>query len=218
MVNCRKEEKKALLNRKYCELPMDHLETRKWTNHSRREKDPLEYIWSIIESYNGLGWKGPWRSSSSNPIAPPATQAPRAPTQADLEHLWGWGIHHFQRISKMMKESNVTWSLTAGSGKRKDEYLGEDKLQDDRRKGHRRAKKNDLLVSVPLLRSTADPFALNSVTYLLWSAHKHALPLSRVLVLPANQVGYSWKNHSFCIILTTLTPGIKSDFMLRCLV
>jgi len=36
----------------------------------------------------------------------------------------------------MMKESNVTWSLTAGSGKRKDEYLGEDKLQDDRRKGH----------------------------------------------------------------------------------
>lgn len=67
----------------------------------------------------------------------------------------------------MMKESNVTWSLTAGSGKRKDEYLGEDKLQDDRRKGHRRAKKNDLLVSVPLLRSTADPFALNSVTYLL---------------------------------------------------
>lgn len=60
--------------------------------------------------------------------------------------------------------------------------------------------------------------AKNSVTCLLWSAREHATPLSLVLVWPANQVGYSWKNHSFCVILTTSTLGTVSDFMLRCLV
>ena len=42
-------------------------------------------------SKNGLGWKGPFRSSS---FQPPLDHAAQSPIQPGLEHFQGWGIHN----------------------------------------------------------------------------------------------------------------------------
>jgi len=55
-----------------------------------------ELISIATESQNGLGWKGPHRSSIFNPChgqgCPPPAQAAHGPIQPGLEHLQGWGI------------------------------------------------------------------------------------------------------------------------------
>jgi len=53
----------------------------------------------FIEPPSALGWRGPYRSYSSNPLPwachhPPA-HAAQGPIQPGLEHLQRWGIHSF---------------------------------------------------------------------------------------------------------------------------
>lgn len=52
----------------------------------------------FTESQNGLGWKGPKRSSSSSLCHGqgqlPQDQAPQRLIQLGLEHLQGWDIHN----------------------------------------------------------------------------------------------------------------------------
>ena len=76
--------------------------------HSCRCSSSSEQYWEIqktnqnTESQNGLGWKGPQGSQSSNPPScmqghqPPhfiPAQAAQGPIQPGLEHLQGWTGH-----------------------------------------------------------------------------------------------------------------------------
>jgi len=53
----------------------------------------------FLESQNGLGWKGPLRSSSTTPCyrqGPlPLDQVAQRPILPGLEHLQGWVTHSF---------------------------------------------------------------------------------------------------------------------------